>query len=118
MKIILHSYLKKKIFGRVVIGTYAQIICIVQEIQKENETYYSLLREALPPGPARFGKVKHIIIVLTSKGGGFQPEPEAWVGRKNLGASSHCGRRHHLSQPGCKFDSKAIFCSNLSPENF
>jgi hypothetical protein len=25
----------------------------LQEIQKENETYYSLLREALPPGPAR-----------------------------------------------------------------
>ena len=24
-----------------------------KEIQKENETYYSLLREALPPGPAR-----------------------------------------------------------------
>ena len=28
----------------------------LQEIQKENETYYSLLREALPPGPARSEK--------------------------------------------------------------
>lgn len=26
---------------------------MLQEIQRENETYYSLLREALPPGPAR-----------------------------------------------------------------
>ena len=37
------------------------------------------------------------------QGGGLQPEPEACVGRKNLGASSQCRRRHYLSQPGCKF---------------
>ena len=84
----------------------------LQEIQKENETYYSLLREALPPGPARFAKYKKFANFLLFckndfksqfiQGGGVQPEPEACVGRKNLGASSQCGQRYYLSQSGCK----------------
>ena len=70
------------------------------DVAGDPERERDILLSSTRGSAARAGQVRKTnlyIIISTSKGGGFQPEPEARVGRKNLGASSHRGWRHHLS---------------------
>ena len=61
---------------------------MLQEIQRENETYYSLLREALPPGPAREEA--------------FNPAPRAGGGRQGWSRRRSANRKRR--GPGPKAD--------------
>merc|ERR1719228_2511066 len=90
-----------------------------KEIQKENETYYSLLREALPPGPARVEErisapVSGALTCLAPEGGGAgekssrspdkqlpRPDSSPDTARSNgVGASKQPGSSSCLSNGG------------------